>query len=63
MAAITLPEFIRKWMASTLRECESGFRYTSTTTFETFPFPWPYGLSDQEILERLLSLNLSRGAA
>lgn len=24
-----------------LREAESGFRYTSTTTFETFPFPWP----------------------
>lgn len=26
-----------------LRERESGFRYTSTTTFETFPFPWPLG--------------------
>jgi type II restriction/modification system DNA methylase subunit YeeA len=24
-----------------LREAESGFRYTPTTTFETFPFPWP----------------------
>ncbi|MBI5934781.1 MAG: class I SAM-dependent DNA methyltransferase [Chloroflexi bacterium] len=23
-----------------LREAESGFRYTSTSTFETFPFPW-----------------------
>ncbi len=26
-----------------LREVESGFRYTPTSTFETFPFPWPPG--------------------
>jgi len=26
-----------------LREAESGFRYTPTTTFETFPFPNPTG--------------------
>ena len=26
-----------------LREAESGSRYTPTTTFETFPFPWPPG--------------------
>jgi hypothetical protein len=26
-----------------LREAESGFRYTPTTTFETFPFPLPPG--------------------
>lgn len=34
------------WARSTgtqLREAESGFRYTPTTTFETFPFPWPPG--------------------
>lgn len=24
-----------------LRDAKSGFRYTLTTTFETFPFPWP----------------------
>jgi hypothetical protein len=24
-----------------LREAESGFRYTPTTTLETFAFPWP----------------------
>jgi type II restriction/modification system DNA methylase subunit YeeA len=24
-----------------LREAESGFRYTPTSTFETYPFPWP----------------------
>ena len=28
-------------MGSQLREVESGFRYTSSTTFETFPFPQP----------------------
>ena len=27
----------------TTREVESGFRYTPTSTFETFPFPWPPG--------------------
>ncbi len=26
-----------------LREAESGFRYTPTTCFETFPLPWPPG--------------------
>jgi len=26
-----------------LREAQSGFRYTSTSTFETFPFPWAPG--------------------
>jgi len=26
-----------------LREAESGFRYSLTMTFETFPFPWPPG--------------------
>jgi len=28
---------------SQLREAESGQRYTPTTTFGTFPFPWPPG--------------------
>jgi len=31
-----------------LRDAESGFRYTSTTTFETFPFPWPPGQEPTE---------------
>lgn len=30
-------------MGSQLREAESGQRYTPTTCFETFPFPWPPG--------------------
>jgi len=30
-------------MGTQLREAESGFRYTPTTCFETFPLPWPPG--------------------
>jgi hypothetical protein len=30
-------------MGTQLREAESGFRYSQTLTFETFPFPWPPG--------------------
>ena len=31
-----------------LREAKSGSRYTPTTTFETFPFPWPPGREPRE---------------
>jgi len=31
-----------------LREAESGFRYTPTTCFETFPLPWPPGKEPQD---------------
>jgi hypothetical protein len=30
-----------------VREAESGFRYTPSSTFETFPFPWPPGHEPQ----------------
>jgi len=30
-------------LGTQLREATSGQRYTPTTTFETFPFPWPPG--------------------
>lgn len=30
-----------------MREAESGQRYTPTTTFETFPFPFPPGQEEQ----------------
>jgi len=30
-------------MGTQLREAESGFRYTPSTTFETYPFPWAPG--------------------
>jgi hypothetical protein len=32
-----------------LREKESGFRYTPTTCFETFPFPWDHRLPVSEL--------------
>ncbi|MFN8483097.1 MAG: type IIL restriction-modification enzyme MmeI [Anaerolineae bacterium] len=38
-----LHELWARRMGTQLREAESGFRYTPTTTFETFPFPWPPG--------------------
>lgn len=31
-----------------LREVESGFRYTPTSCFESFPFPWPPGKEPKE---------------
>ena len=34
-------ELWSRGMGTQLREVESGFRYTPTTTFETFPFPTP----------------------
>ena len=34
-------ELWARGMGTQLREVESGFRYTSSTTFETFPFPQP----------------------
>ncbi len=46
-----------------LRDAESGFRYTSTTTFETFPLPWRPGdepatdLNYQAIAHAAKSLN------
>jgi type II restriction/modification system DNA methylase subunit YeeA len=36
-------ELWARGMGTQLREVESGFRYTPTTTFETFPFPWSPG--------------------
>jgi type II restriction/modification system DNA methylase subunit YeeA len=38
-----LHELWARGTGTQLREAESGFRYTPTSTFETFPFPWPPG--------------------
>jgi hypothetical protein len=35
-------------LGTQLRELESGFRYTATSTFETFPFPWPPGREPED---------------
>lgn len=40
-----------------LREVESGFRYTPTTTFETFPFPKPTVTQKKAIAKAAANLN------
>lgn len=43
-----------------LREVESGFRYTPTTTFETFPFPEPTDEQRQGVAEAAKTLDTLR---
>jgi hypothetical protein len=43
-----------------LREVESGFRYTPTTTFETFPFPRPTDAQREAIAEAAHGLDRLR---
>lgn len=43
-----LHELWSRRQGTQLREAESGARYTPTTTFETFPFPWPPGQEPQD---------------
>ena len=44
-------------MGTQLREVESGFRYTPTTTFETFPFPNPTAEQRESITQVAKRLN------
>ncbi len=51
------------WARSTgtqLREAESGFRYTPTTCFETFPFPQPTAEQQEAIADAAKELNRLR---
>lgn len=49
-------------MGTQLREVESGFRYTPTTTFETFPFPRPTPEQESAVAEAAKTLvDLRRG--
>ena len=43
-----------------MREVESGFRYTATTCFETFPFPRPTDEQREAIAEAARELNRLR---
>ncbi|MGH8021084.1 MAG: type IIL restriction-modification enzyme MmeI, partial [Opitutaceae bacterium] len=57
--------FHELWALATgtqLREKESGFRYTPTTCFETFPFPWPLG-GERAALDALAQEGASRAWA
>jgi hypothetical protein len=47
-------------MGTQLREVESGFRYTPTTCFETFPFPRPKDVLRQPIAEAARDLDSLR---
>ena len=47
-------------MGTQLREAESGFRYTPTTCFETFPFPHPTPEQRQAISDAACQLNQLR---
>jgi hypothetical protein len=47
-------------MGTQLREVESGFRYTPTTTFETFPFPKPAKTQRQAIADAARELQRLR---
>jgi SAM-dependent methyltransferase len=47
-------------MGTQLREVESGFRYTPTTCFETFPFPRPSDLQREAIAEAARDLDRLR---
>jgi type II restriction/modification system DNA methylase subunit YeeA len=43
-----------------LRDAESGFRYSQTLTFETFPFPWPPGEEPKDDLRVLAIAQAAR---
>ena len=44
----SLHEIWARAQGTQLREVESGFRYTPTSYFDTFPFPWPPGTEPSE---------------
>jgi type II restriction/modification system DNA methylase subunit YeeA len=44
----TMHELWARAQGTQLREVESGFRYTPTSTFDTFPFPYPPGTEPTE---------------
>ncbi len=44
----SIHELWARRMGTQLREAESGFRYTPTTCFETFPMPWAPGSEPTE---------------
>ena len=53
-------ELWARGMGTQLRDVESGFRYTPTTTFETFPFPNPTDEHREAIAEAARNLERLR---
>jgi len=54
-------ELWARGQGSQLREAESGFRYTATSTFETFPFPEPTQAQREVIAAVARELDAVRG--
>ena len=52
-----LHEIWARALGTQLRDAESGFRYTPTTCFETFPFPQPTGEQQEAIADAAKKLN------
>lgn len=55
----TVHELWSRRQGSQLREASSGSRYTPSSTFETFPFPFPLG---KETMSDPRSINIARAA-
>lgn len=56
----SLHELWARAQGTQLREVESGFRYTPSTCFETFPFPEPTAAQEREIAEAAKELDALR---
>ena len=64
-SGFSIPEFTNVWarsLGTQLRERESGFRYTASTCFETFPFPKPTDAQRAAIAEAARELDRLRTA-
>lgn len=60
MLQLRVHEVWARGMGTQLREVESGFRYTPTTTVETFPFPMPNDEQREAIAEAARELDRLR---
>jgi hypothetical protein len=56
----SIHELWARSLGTQLREVESGFRYTPTTTFETFPFPEPSDDDREQIAAAAMALDKLR---
>jgi len=59
--SITPQEFVDKWRRSGPKERAASQEHFGTTVLDAYD--WPHDLSDDDILERLLALNLERASA
>src|SRR5450759_2916996 len=61
-APVRVHETWARCMGTQLREVESGFRYTPTSTFDTFPFPHPSEAQREAIAEAARDLDRLRNS-